>query len=576
MGRNNYSYNGMLSVITRKPIFRYKNRQKTSQEVVAELRGESDNRKVDSITNIISKVFGVPEWYLERNITGPRLTLNGNQIISLQRFSSYSDLGISSNDVDGSVTIDQSTLDTLTLGTYYVTYSANDSLGYSSTIKRTVIVGDTQNTIYTVTAAGGIFYIDGIAKPILTLFRGVTYHFVYASPSAHPFALRTSDDSSYTGGLSSNQNPHTFIVPSDAPSTLKYWCVTHGNYMGNTINILGSSGGGGGGGGGGGPTILSLSIVGSYYQIDGNDIYTQGTLANPGYVYKKTITRGTNYEIDVSNSALNGKQMRLSTSSPYHISYDAAVSNIYNTNVVYADNDKISISPNNSTPNYLYLFSQTLGPNVFNVTGSGPRATIYLTRNTTYTFNNPQSGSHPLQFSTAANGGGNVLSTGFTGLGTNTTAWNTTSYSDEDYYYSCGNHSNMGGSIKLEGSTYAITVVNSGYGNKYLLNTVSQKTLKLTRGTTYIFNNPLQGAHPLNFSTGSDGGGDSYTSGITGQSTTQITFVVPNDAPDTLYYHCGIHGGMGGSIEIKGATFNFTISNGANSMPRDAPIEIIS
>ena len=576
MGRNNYSYNGMLSVITRKPIFRYGNVNLQPQVVIDELRGEKDNRKVDSITNIVSRVFGVPEKYLERNKAGPKMILNGDPVTSLQRFSTYTDVGITSIEVDGSVTIDQSAVDILTPGTYYVNYTASDSLGYASTIKRTVVVEVTTNTVYSVTAAGGIFYIDDIPKPILTLFRGVTYHFIYASPSAHPFALRKTDDSSYTDGLSSDENPHTFIVPSDAPSTLKYWCVTHGNYMGNTINILDSEGEGGGEGGGG-PTILSLLIVGSYYQIDGNDIYTQGTLANPGYIYKKTITRGTDYEIDVSNSALNGKQMRLSTSSPYHISYDAAVSNIYNTNVTYTDNDKISISPDNTTPNYLYLFSQTLDLNVFVVTGSGSRATIYLTRNTTYTFNNSQSGSHPLQFSTAADGGGTVLSTGFTGLGTNTITWDTTSYSGEDYYYSCGNHNNMGGSIKLEESTYAVTIVNSGYGNKYVLNTVSQKTLKLTRGTTYIFNNPNQSVHPMNFSTGStDGSGTPYTAGITGQSTTQITFVVPNDAPDTIYYYCGIHGGMGGSIEIKGAAFNFSISSEANSMPRDAPIEIIS
>tara|TARA_R110002050_G_scaffold218978_3_gene354917 strand:+ start:2578 stop:4299 length:1722 start_codon:yes stop_codon:yes gene_type:complete len=573
MGRNNYSYNGMLSVITRKPIFRYTSRQKTSQEVVDELRGESDNRKVDSITNIVSRVFGVPEFYLETNRTGPRLTLNGNPIISLQRFSSYTDLGISSNDVDGSVTTDQSTMDILTPGTYYVTYSARDLLGYLSTIKRTVIIEDTQNTIYTITAGGGIFYVNSAPNPPLTLKRGFTYHFIYSGTSDHPLALRKNDDTPYINGLNTTTNPHTFIVPNDAPSTLKYYCTAHGNYMGNIINIIDS---GGGGGGGGGPTILSLLIVGSYYQIDGNDIYTQGTLANPDYTYKKTITRGTDYEIDVSNSALNGKQMRLSTSSPYHISYDAAVSNIYTTNVTYTNNDKISISPDNTTPNYLYLFSQTIGPNVFNVTGSGSRATIYLTRNTTYTFNNSESGSHPLQFSTATDGGGTVLSTGFTGLGTNTTTWDTTSYSGEDYYYSCENHNNMGGNIKIEDSTYTVTIVNSGYGDKYVFNTVSQKTLKLTRGTTYIFNHANESAHPLNFSTGSDGSGNSYTSGITGQGTTQITFVVPNDAPDTIYYHCGIHGGMGGSIEIKGTTFNFSVTNQGNGMPRDAPIEITS
>ena len=575
MGRNNYSYNGMLSVITRKPIFRYKNRQKTSQEVVDELRGESDNRKVDSITNIVSRVFGVPEFYLERNRTGPRLALNGNPIISLQRFSSYTDLGISSNDVDGGVTTDESTMDILTPGTYYVTYSARDLLGYLSTIKRTVIVEDTQNTIYTITAGGGIFYVNSVPNPPLTLKRGFTYHFIYSGTSDHPLALRNNDDTPYINGLNTTTNPHTFIVPNDAPSTLKYYCTAHGNYMGNIINIIDS---GGGGGGGGGPTILSLLIVGSYYQIDGNDIYTQGTLANPDYTYKKTITRGTDYEIDVSNSALNGKQMRLSTSSPYHISYDAAVSNIYTTNVTYTDNDKISISPDNTTPNYLYLFSQTLGPNAFNVTGSGSRATIYLTRNTTYTFNNSESGSHPLQFSTAADGGGTVLSTGFTGLGTNTTTWDTTSYSGEDYYYSCENHNNMGGSIKLEDSTYTVTIVNDGYGNKYVVNTVTQKTLKLTRDATYTFNISDGTTHPFNISTQPDGGGTVYESseGVSGLGTNTITWTVASNAPSTLYYYCGQHNYMGGSIEIKDATFNFSVTNQGNGMPRDAPIEITS
>ena len=89
MGRNNYSYNGMLSVIARKPIFRYKSRQKTSQEVVDELRGKPDNRKVDSITNIISRLFTIPEVYLERNRAGPKIDLNGNSNVSIDQGSTY-------------------------------------------------------------------------------------------------------------------------------------------------------------------------------------------------------------------------------------------------------------------------------------------------------------------------------------------------------------------------------------------------------------------------------------------------------------------------------------------------------
>ena len=33
-------------------------------------------------------------------------------------------------------------------------------------------------------------------------------------------------------------------------------------------------------------------------------------------------------------------------------------------------------------------------------------------------------------------------------------------------------------------------------------------------------------------------------------SADSLVFVVPSDAPNVLYYHCGTHSGMGGKIEI--------------------------
>ena len=64
--------------------------------------------------------------------------------------------------------------------------------------------------------------------------------------------------------------------------------------------------------------------------------------------------------------------------------------------------------------------------------------------------------------------------------------------------------------------------------------------------------------HPLQFSTASDGthgGGSAYTSGVTvtgsaGSSGAKVTFAVPHDAPNTLYYYCTNHSGMGGSITM--------------------------
>src|SRR6056300_572646 len=78
------------------------------------------------------------------------------------------------------------------------------------------------------------------------------------------------------------------------------------------------------------------------------------------------------------------------------------------------------------------------------------------------------------------------------------------------------------------------------------------------RGGTYTFNVNAVG-HPFyfttdngtNFSAGTYFG--EYTSGVTGSRTDNgsVTIVVPNDAPDTLYYQCGNHGVMRGAITIR-------------------------
>ena len=80
----------------------------------------------------------------------------------------------------------------------------------------------------------------------------------------------------------------------------------------------------------------------------------------------------------------------------------------------------------------------------------------------------------------------------------------------------------------------------------------------LYRGTTYTFEVTATG-HPFYFTT--DDGTNyvsgnyvgEYTSGVTNSRTDNgtITFTVPSDAPDTLYYQCGIHGAMQGEITIR-------------------------
>jgi ribosomal protein L29 len=91
-----------------------------------------------------------------------------------------------------------------------------------------------------VTASGGIFYINGVQQDTLELLEGNTYVFSY--PSSHPFALSTTANgthgggSEYTTGVTrdTSANTLTYVVPTDAPQ-LYYYCTSHSN-MGGTAN----------------------------------------------------------------------------------------------------------------------------------------------------------------------------------------------------------------------------------------------------------------------------------------------------------------------------------------------------
>jgi hypothetical protein len=96
--------------------------------------------------------------------------------------------------------------------------------------------------------------------------------------------------------------------------------------------------------------------------------------------------------------------------------------------------------------------------------------------------------------------------------------------------------------------TFTVTVANPGSGNKYYIDGVLQATVNLAEGYTYVFNYPS--GHPFKFSTTSDGthspGGVEYTTGVTHNSSTQVTIAVASGAPQ-LYYYCSYHPGMGGA-----------------------------
>ena len=113
-----------------------------------------------------------------------------------------------------------------------------------------------------------------------------------------------------------------------------------------------------------------------------------------------------------------------------------------------------------------------------------------------------------------------------------------------------------------------VTVASVGGSNKYFIDGVQQDTLELLEGNTYIFTHPS--GHPFRFSTNANNSPSApYTTGVTVDSSTQVTLVVAADAP-TLYYYCSSHSNMGGTAYTNAPADNtlqvVTTNGGADNI----------
>jgi hypothetical protein len=109
-------------------------------------------------------------------------------------------------------------------------------------------------------------------------------------------------------------------------------------------------------------------------------------------------------------------------------------------------------------------------------------------------------------------------------------------------------------------ATIAVTVVNSG-GNKYALDGTVQQLAQLRPSITYRFDqsDSSNSGHPLRLSTtsnGTHGGGSAFTTGVTavgtpGSAGAYTEVKLEQDAPNTLYYYCTNHSGMGGEVDVN-------------------------
>jgi len=103
------------------------------------------------------------------------------------------------------------------------------------------------------------------------------------------------------------------------------------------------------------------------------------------------------------------------------------------------------------------------------------------------------------------------------------------------------------------GYSYAVTGV-AGENVNYTINGATDPDLFMIRGFTYYFNLNTTSSHPFWIKTAAvTGTGSAYAPGVTnnGAYTGTLTFTVPLDAPNQLYYICQYHAAMVGNIYIS-------------------------
>lgn len=108
--------------------------------------------------------------------------------------------------------------------------------------------GGFSGTTFTVTVAGGKFYIDGVQQATVNLSEGSSYRFdqSHSSNGSHPLKLSTTSNGTHGGGseyttgvtyngTAGNAGAYTQITVAVGAPTLYYYCVNHSG-MGGQAN----------------------------------------------------------------------------------------------------------------------------------------------------------------------------------------------------------------------------------------------------------------------------------------------------------------------------------------------------
>ena len=124
-------------------------------------------------------------------------------------------------------------------------------------------------------------------------------------------------------------------------------------------------------------------------------------------------------------------------------------------------------------------------------------------------------------------------------------------WSFEDPFCAVSNVSNLPLPVRARETSDVINI--AVVAGAYEINGMNNPTLVVRRGQTYQFNLNTAG-HPFWLQTTSNGyrSADTYDGGFTGNSETtgEHQWVVPQDAPDEIFYQCEFHPEMFGKIIV--------------------------
>ena len=115
---------------------------------------------------------------------GPVITLNGDTTINLNKGEEYKEQGVKSvvDDTDGNLNVDDVTIkgevDTNTVGTYEITYSASDSLNNKSEVTRKVVVEESLSNVVREATSDTNGYYKGDALNNYVMFNNMTFRIV--------------------------------------------------------------------------------------------------------------------------------------------------------------------------------------------------------------------------------------------------------------------------------------------------------------------------------------------------------------------------------------------------------------